>query len=137
VNYRITGGVYMSKLSIRKTLFFLVCSLILSGVGYFIATLISNQFDLKLQEAMFVEGLIVIIIGALSSIKGNPSGSSIQGFGQGNAQYGSILHLEVTRMERESTNYYKNFLKQSVAEFALSNITIIMCGIFIIILSFL
>ena len=110
-------------------------SLIFLVVGYLAGVVISNGFNYKLQDVMFIEGLIVVIIGALFSMKGNPSGISLQGLGQNDAQYRANENLEVIVRERESTNYYKNFFKHSVVELAFSNITIIIGGALIILFS--
>jgi len=45
--------------------------------------------------------ITVIILGALSSIGGNPMGLSLQALGQTNAQYVANANLEVTKKEKE------------------------------------
>ncbi|MFZ2539586.1 MAG: hypothetical protein WAX04_11880 [Oscillospiraceae bacterium] len=119
----------------KKSLFLLLYSLVFWGIGYVVAILISYQFKYNLQDVLFCEGLGFIMIGAFLSMKGNPSGVNFQGMGQNNGQYISYQNLEVTRIERETTDYYKNFFKHSVVEFAFSGLTIILSGIFIIVFS--
>ncbi len=125
----------MFKKYIKPALLILLYSLIFCGVGMLIAFLIANNFKYLINDVLFVEGGIVLVIGLLLSKSGNPSGITIWGFGQQNAQYIANLNLEVLRMERASTGYYKNFIKNNVFEFAFSNLTIILSGVFIIVLA--
>jgi len=120
------------KKILKKFLYLLLFSLVYVGIGYVIGILISNRFDYALQEVLSYEGLILLIIGILFSMKGNPSGSSISGVGQNNANAMSFYDLEVTRLERESNPYHKDFLKNNIVVFAFSNLSIILGGILII-----
>lgn len=121
----------MKKILI-KTLFVLLFGLIIFAVGTGIAFLIAMRFDYLLEDVMFVEGLLVFIIGMFSAMKGNPSGGSINGIGMRNESAISFQNLETTRLERQYTNYYKNFLKNSIVDFGFSSITIMLGGAFII-----
>ena len=127
----------MFKSMVKNMLLLVMYGLIFLGLGYVVAIIIVNLFGYVLQDVMFIEGLIVIILGFLFSMKGNPSGSSLQGFGRNNAQQLSYLNMEATKVEREATSYHKNFLKHSIVEFAFSNFTIIMGGVFILAFSIL
>ena len=117
----------------KKALIFLLCSLIVLGIGTLIALLISQKFNYKMQDVMINESFAVIGIGILLSLKGRPSGLNLQGAGQSNENAVLYKHLEVTRledeMERNSPDYYKNFFTRSVFEFALTNITFILGGL--------
>jgi hypothetical protein len=128
------GGAVMLKTNTKLRIILLVglYSLIILGIGYAIAILIANYFDYSLQDVMFIEGMIIFVLGIMLSMKGNPSGSFLSGFGLINGQYFANLNLEITSSERKSTNYYKNFLKNSIVEVAFSNLTIIIGGIFIV-----
>lgn len=121
---------------VRSLLFLALFSLIFLGIGYAAALMIAKRSESSLQDILFCEGLIVLILGAMMSVKGNPSGLSLWSLGR-SSQYSAYVNLEVTRMERESTGYFKNFLKHSVVEFAFSNVTIIVSGLLIIAASFL
>ena len=125
----------MSKSIARSAFLSILYGLVFLGIGYVIAILISNRSGYYLQDVLFVEGFSVIVIGILMSMKGNPSGMSLLGLGQQNAQQVSYLNLEVTRIERDKTDYYKNFLKHSVLDFAFSSLVIILGGVFIILFS--
>ncbi len=81
-----------------------------------------------------MEGLIFALIGAFMSMKGNPSGASIAGMGQNNAQLRAYENIMVTKQEQELTDYHKNFLKQSIVKFEFANLTMISSGVFLILL---
>lgn len=125
----------MSKSIARSAFLSILYGLIFLGIGYVIAILISNRSGYYLQDVLFVEGFSVIVIGTLMSMKGNPSGMSLLGLGQQNAQQVANWNLEVTRIERDKTDYYKNFLKHSVLDFAFSSLVIILGGVFLILFS--
>jgi hypothetical protein len=125
----------MIKTRLKNILFSLLYSLILMVVGYLIAIPISHRFHYTLQDVMFLEGTIVVIIGTLLSMKGSPSCISLQGLGQRYAQYSSNENLEVTKIERKTTDYNKNPLIHSILELAFGGLTMIIGGFLIIILS--
>ncbi|HWT27176.1 MAG TPA: hypothetical protein VN131_04490 [Mobilitalea sp.] len=125
------------KKSIKKMLLLLFYSLILFGLGYALALFISYRFNYTMQDVLSYEGIIILIIGVLMSMKGNPSGVSMRGIGQNNVNAVTYDNLETTRIERDITDYHKNFMKHSVVEFAFSNITVILGGIFIILFTLL
>lgn len=125
----------MPKSVAKSAMLSVLFSLIILGIGYVIAVLIANRSGYQLQDVLFVEGIIVIAIGLMLSMKGNPSGVSLQGLGQQNANQTASWNLEVTRIERDNTSYYKNFLQHSVLEFAFSNLVITLGGLLIILFS--
>ena len=120
------------KKNFKKALFLLLFSLIYLGIGFIVAILISNKFSYNLQDVMTYEGLIIILIGILMSMKGNPSGISISRIGNNDASMTSYLNNEITRQEREINSYHKDYFKNNVVEFAFSNLAFILGGIFII-----
>jgi len=122
------------KIIKRLGLTFLV-GLAVLGIGYGVAILIGNHSRYALQDILFVEGIVIVAIGLMMSMKGNPSGASLLGLGQQNATQVSNWNLEVTRIEREQTAYHRNFLKQAVLEFSLINTAILLGGILIILFS--
>lgn len=120
------------KETFKKALFLLLFSLIYLGIGIVAAILISNKFDYNMQDVMAYEGLIILVIGIMMSMKGNPSGASISRMGSTDANLSSYLNNEIVRQEREINPYHKAFLKNNVVEFAFSNLSFILGGIFII-----
>ena len=121
------------KVILRKILFAMLYSLILFGLGFVAAILISNGFDYNLVDVLSYEGLIFIIIGILVSMKGGPSGASINAMGQSDPNAMIYRNLEVARIERENTPYHKNFLRNSIVEFGIGRIALIVSGVFILI----
>lgn len=119
----------------KGILLFFLYSLVFLGIGYLIAILISGNSNYSLQDVMFFEGILSIVIGLMLSMKGNPSGVSLHALGRKDAQYISNENLEASKMERTSTNYYKNFLKHSIIEFTHSSLVLVISGIFLILLS--
>ena len=120
------------KIPILKIMVF---SVVCVGVGYLVAILIARISKLGLQDALFYEGLIIIMLGLMLSMKGNPSGANLQGLGQQSAQQISSWNLEVTRIERNKTNYYRDFLKHSIVDFAFGNLALMLGGVLIIMIS--
>jgi hypothetical protein len=126
----------MPKSKLRFALLALLYSLVFLGIGYVMAIFVANRnSNYNLQDVMFIEGLLVVVVGLMLSMKGNPSGISLHGLGQTYAQYTANWNLEVTRIERDSTDYYKKFLQHSVVELAFSSLVFIIGGIFIILFS--
>lgn len=85
----------------------------------------------NLKDILFIEGIILVILGVSSFLGGNPTGLSLQGLGQTNAQYIANANLEVTRMEKEKTNTIKNF-KASI-----STVSLVIGGVICIIINFI
>lgn len=122
--------------SILKRLLLILCfSLIMFIIGVLVAFLIYYFSKYRIENILFYEGIIITIIGVLMSLKGNPSGLSVGSIGQNNTAQVSFQNLEVTRLEREINPYHKNFSKNNIVTFGLINITIILSGILILILS--
>lgn len=86
----------------------------------------------NLKDILFIEGIIFVILGISSFLGGNPTGLSLQGLGQTNAQYIANANLEVTRMEKEKTNTIKNNFKTSI-----STVSLVMGGVICIIINFI
>lgn len=120
---------------IKKITISLVLSIIFVAIGYLIAFLISNYYHTNFKNVMFLEGLATTLITVLFSIQGNPSGINLHGLGQETPQYSAYANLETTRMERESTNYFKNFKNHSVVKLTFNSLTIVFGGILIILFS--
>lgn len=120
---------------IKRLGFAVLVGFLILGIGYGLAILIGNHYGYNLQDILFVEGIVLVALGLMMSMRGNPSGASLLGFGQQNATQVSNWNLEVTRIEREQTSYHRNFLKQAVLEFSLINVSILLGGILIILFS--
>lgn len=119
----------MSKNQMKLLLKVFIGGSIWCVIAIIIGIEIRNKFDYNLNDVIFVEGILLIIIGLLSSIGGNPSGLSFQELGNLNAQYASNFNLEITRKEREKV---KNTLKTTIS-IGCSTMTLVIGGIFSII----
>lgn len=119
--------------SVLKTLgkcilFGLVWAILLFGI----AVAITNYKGYNFKDVLFVEGMLMVIVGCLSAVGGNPMGLSMQGLGQVNAQYIANANLEITKMERDKTKNIKSYIS-----FGLSTVSFITGAIFIVILAFI
>ncbi|HZK53268.1 MAG TPA: hypothetical protein VFC84_03570 [Desulfosporosinus sp.] len=113
-------------------LLYLVLTLILAGI---IAFVITHYYGLKFIDALFWVGIISSMVGAMSSISGNSTGSHI-GSGGIDSQYQSFAIIETLRVERESTNYFANFKKQALFDPKVSGISVILAGVLLIFTSY-
>lgn len=115
--------------TIRKCVIFgIIWGIVLFGV----ALIITNFKDYELRDVLFVEGIIFVIGGVLSSIGGNPMGLSMQGLGQNNAQYIANANLEVSKMEKDKTNNIKTTISAG-----LSTVSLIIGGLLVIAINFI
>ncbi|NLK27651.1 MAG: hypothetical protein GX306_04820 [Clostridiales bacterium] len=120
------------KTILEKVILLLLFGIIYLGIGYLVGIFLSHQFNYKLENVLTYEGVILLIIGILASMKGRPSGINLNGFGQSNANINSYLNNEILRQEREMDPYHKNFHKNNIVKFAFGNLTFIIGGIFIL-----
>ncbi|MFQ7075984.1 MAG: hypothetical protein ACLSXI_07655 [Sarcina ventriculi] len=119
--------------SILKTIGKCVIFGIIWGIVLFgVALIITNFKDYELRDVLFVEGIIFVIGGVLSSIGGNPMGLSMQGLGQNNAQYIANANLEVSKMEKDKTNNIKTTISAG-----LSTVSLIIGGLLVIAINFI
>lgn len=125
----------MVKQIIKRMGISLLLSIIFVVIGYLIAIPISNYSHDSIKDVMFLEGLATTVITLFFTIQGNPSGISLQGLGQNTSQYSTNRNLETTRMERESTNYLKNFKNHSIVKLTFNSLTIVFGGVLIILCS--
>ena len=89
-------------------------------------------FGVALIDVLFVEGIIFVVGGVLSSIGVNPMGLSMQGLGQNNAQYIANANLEVSKMEKDKTNNIKTTISAG-----LSTVSLIIGGLLVIAINFI
>lgn len=119
--------------SILKTIGKCVIFGIIWGIVLFgVALIITNFKDYELRDVLFVEGIIFVVGGVLSSIEGNPMGLSMQGLGQNNAQYIANANLEVSKMEKDKTNNIKTTISAG-----LSTVSLIIGGLLVIAINFI
>jgi len=95
----------------------------------------TNYYDYQLIDALFWIGLIYVIVGAMSSIGGNPTGGHIGGGGI-DSQYQSFAIMETVKLERETTNYFADFKKHAVFDPKVSGISVIFAGMMLLLISY-
>ncbi|MGV3026401.1 hypothetical protein ACED96_11855 [Clostridium thermobutyricum] len=109
-----------------------IIKLVISAILFLIlGFIISKVSDYNLNNVFFVEGIILIFGGILSSMKGNTKGLSMQGLGRIDAQYISNINLEITKREREKVN-----LKEEM-KFVFSDLVLILSGLTCIVVNYL
>lgn len=116
------------KTIVKCVIFGVIWAIILFGV----ALVITNFKGYELKNILFIEGIIFVMIGILSSIGGNPMGLSMQGLGQSNAQYIANGNLEVAKMEKDKTKSVK-----TTVSIGLSTVSLVIGGILVITLNFI
>ena len=109
-----------------------IFGIIWGRVLFGVALIITNFKDYELRDVLFVEGIIFVVGGVLSSIGGNPMGLSMQGLGQNNAQYIANANLEVSKMEKDKTNNIKTTISAG-----LSTVSLIIGGLLVIAINFI
>ncbi|NLZ82863.1 MAG: hypothetical protein GX915_04270 [Clostridiales bacterium] len=125
------------RVFLKKLLKLIIFSTIYLVLGYVIALIISRNNNKEVTDILTYEGVILLLIGILTSMKGNPSGISISGIGRQDHSIHSYIDNEITRQERENRPYHKGFSKNNITEFAFANVTFILGGILILILSYI
>lgn len=116
------------KTIVKCVIFGVIWAIILFGV----ALVITNFKGYELKNILFIEGIIFVMIGILSSIGGNPMGLSMQGLGQSNAQYIANGNLEVAKMEKDKTKSVK-----TTVSIGLSTVSLVIGGVLVITLNFI
>lgn len=122
----------MDKSQIKSLIKCVVWGIIWSIILVLIGLGIVNFTTYNLKDVLFIEGIILVILGVSSFLGGNPTGLSLQGLGQTNAQYIANANLEVTRMEKEKTTPIKNNFKASI-----NTVSLVMGGVICIIINFI
>ena len=117
------------KAIVWRLLILTISGLFFAGIGVGIGLLIAGHYAYNVQEVMFMEGIVFALIGILASMKGNPSGVGLSSWGMKNANAINYVNLETTVIERESTDYHKNFRKNAVVEYAFGRMTLIFAGV--------
>lgn len=120
----------------KKIAFVFIYGIISSALAFLISSyLVRNNSVVKVYDSMTMIGLLIMVIGALSSVGGNPTGVGAIGLGQMNNQYISNFNIEVTKMERSITKYFESTANHTKLYFTSSKLNIILNGAFIILSS--
>lgn len=122
---------------LRKILFLLIYSAVLSVIGYVFAIFLSHRMDDPFSDIISMIGIFLVIIGVLLSLKGNPMGLHLHVGSEDSQNMLTYLDMETIRKEREITEYNKNLFKQSIVEFNLYNLVFVFGGIVLCLISLL
>lgn len=125
----------MEKEQIKSLFKCMLWSVVWSVILFLSALVIVNFTEFILKDVLFIEGIIFIVLGILSSIGGSPIGTSLYSLGQNNAQYISGANIESLKRDNDMNNtneQLKNTLRMSV-----SMVSLILAGIICIIINFI
>lgn len=123
----------MDKSNLKHLFKYILWGIIWSIAFVIIALIIVDKTQYILKDVLFIEGIIVILLGALSLFGGNSMGLSLQALGQTNAQYVANANLEVTKKEKElNSRQIKDNFRSSV-----NTVSLIVGGTICIIINFI
>jgi hypothetical protein len=123
----------MNNIQLKSLAKCIVFGVLWSIILIIIGVIIANFTSYNLKDVLFIEGIIVVILGALSSISGNPMGLSLQALGQNNAQYVAKANLEVTDMEKQK--HHENF-KTNIRS-SINTVSLVIGGVICIITNYI
>lgn len=75
--------------------------MVYSIILYTIAIILNKILNYEIKNILFIEGIIVIMLGIFSGISGDSNGTSLQALGQNNAQYISNVNLEISNLTKK------------------------------------
>lgn len=116
------------KTLLRCIVFGFIWIAITAGVGMLIVDLAGYNF----KDVMFIEGIVLVILGLFASVSGNPMGLCIQALGNSNSQYVANTNLQIAKVDLERKTNIKTTIKMSI-----STVALVMGGILSILVSFL
>ena len=111
----------------------ILISIIWTIIFFIIAWIITYFTTFNLKDTLFVEGILLVVIGISVTVKRDSRGLSLMGLGQNSAQYMANANLEITRKVNENLkNLSKSMIRQSV-----SGTILIVTGILCIAINFI
>lgn len=85
------------------------------------------------ENVLFVESIVLIMVGLFASISGNPLGLSFQTAEQNSSQFKALETLKITEMEKEKTKGLDNLNIIS----SISTVSLVFSGLLGVIASYL
>ncbi|MGL4850434.1 MAG: hypothetical protein ACRC28_16200, partial [Clostridium sp.] len=76
--------------------------LVVSVLAIIVSLGISFIGKFNMNDVFFIEGIVLVVVGLLSSMGGNSNGAGIQGLGSNNSQYITNASIEIKRMEEKN-----------------------------------
>lgn len=92
--------ILMNKKNSKTLSKFIIICIISLMVSFSLGQVISSFQGYSFQDVLFVEGIIILMVGIFSSIGGNPMSLSLQDFGQINPQWVANISLETNEIDR-------------------------------------
>lgn len=112
------------KSIIKNILLLLLSSCVIIAAQFMLIFVIAKKFAISIDDARFLAGLGTSIIGFMSMMQGNPAGTVAS-----NSQQANFVNFEITRRERASTNYFKNFKNNSVLTSSFIGLSLVVAGV--------
>lgn len=118
---------------LKRIVSILIYGIISTMVAFLISLLIQKSFGFTAYDSMTTIGLIIVCIGALSTVGGIPAGIDMRNTDD-YSEYNLQLNLEVIKVESEVHKYIKRTANCTKLYFS-SKLNIIFNGIFVILTS--
>lgn len=87
--------------NMKQLLKCLIRGIIIATICIIIGLLITNFSKFLLYNVLFIEGMILIVIGGISIVGGISAGNSLKTLGRDNTQYNTTLNYEIVKKENE------------------------------------
>ncbi|CDG02215.1 Putative uncharacterized protein [Clostridium chauvoei JF4335] len=98
-----------------------------------IAILMMNLTRYNFKDVMFIEGIVLVILGLFASVSGNPMGLCIQALGNSNSQYVANANMQITKLDTEKA--HRN--AKTTIRMGISTVALIIGGILSMVISFI
>lgn len=125
-----------AKFSTRPVLSFIVINVILTAAGFLIAFLLSLFLSTSFQDLVTYAGFIIILLGIITSLKGNPFIISFRGMGKSKANADTFDDLMPADAGQGSKSSHKNLHKKATVEFGHIRTSMIVSGILLLLASY-
>lgn len=117
-----------------RILLLLAVTLGLIIVSDIVSWLLSYFFGFKQPDTLFYEGLALLILGLIRSMKGYPAGMGSGSTGPAYINSLSYIFLETTKPKDETGSYHRFFFNNEF-RFRFTSIALILSGILVILIS--
>lgn len=126
------------KVLVRKLLNVFLYGIISSIIAFLVSLMVAKLSGASIYSIMGGIGIAVSLAGALSLGHGNPTPSyGTESIGQGNQAYTNYLNMEITKNEREITDYNKSTKNHPLFYFRAGGLNVLLNGIIIFLISIL
>ncbi|ATD55508.1 hypothetical protein [Clostridium chauvoei] len=123
----------MDKDQIKTLLKCAMFGIIWIAITATIAILMMNLTRYNFKDVMFIEGIVLVILGLFASVSGNPMGLCIQALGNSNSQYVANANMQITKLDTEKA--HRN--AKTTIRMGISTVALIIGGILSMVISFI